>query len=267
MPDSNSVFRRTRKRKNFTTLSNAFIQNPAMTLEARGLLALMLSLPEDWIFRFNWLAKQAPHLGRFRLRRILKEVGDFGYLQYRKKQNPQGRFIWEYEITEIPFDFAPEVTQPPMADPPTVDPPVVNQPTYKEPIIENTNRTNITEAKKAEATTTTNKRNGGDGGRPLLPSADKENIRKAEAPIIEALKDFLAKECEGNFTRNSPMVIRTARCLGSRAASIAEFKALYQDKINYMERYQITLNQVRDMFAIDGQTVGDYFDYQAYTGE
>ena len=41
---------RVEKTKNFTVMSNHHFKNKNLTLKAKGLLSLMLSLPEDWNF-------------------------------------------------------------------------------------------------------------------------------------------------------------------------------------------------------------------------
>ena len=39
---------RVEKTKNFTVMSNHHFKNKNLTLKAKGLLSLMLSLPDDW---------------------------------------------------------------------------------------------------------------------------------------------------------------------------------------------------------------------------
>lgn len=43
-----AVFR-VEKTKDFTVMSNHHLRNTELSLKAKGLLSLMLSLPEDWI--------------------------------------------------------------------------------------------------------------------------------------------------------------------------------------------------------------------------
>ena len=42
-----TVFR-VEKTKDFTVMSNHYLRNKTLSLKAKGLLSLMLSLPEDW---------------------------------------------------------------------------------------------------------------------------------------------------------------------------------------------------------------------------
>lgn len=45
-----AVFR-VEKTKDFTIMSNHHLRNTELSLKAKGLLSLMLSLPEDWDYR------------------------------------------------------------------------------------------------------------------------------------------------------------------------------------------------------------------------
>ena len=47
---------RVERTKNFTVMSNHHFKNKKLTLKAKGLLSLMLSLPEDWNYNMQGLA-------------------------------------------------------------------------------------------------------------------------------------------------------------------------------------------------------------------
>lgn len=51
-----AVFR-VEKTKDFTIMSNHHLRNPNLSLKAKGLLSLMLSLPEDWDYTTKGLAQ------------------------------------------------------------------------------------------------------------------------------------------------------------------------------------------------------------------
>lgn len=44
---------RVERNKNFTVMSNHHFKNKDLSLKAKGLLSLMLSLPEDWNYLDN----------------------------------------------------------------------------------------------------------------------------------------------------------------------------------------------------------------------
>ena len=47
---------RIEKGNNFTVFENELLQNPNLSLKAKGLLAYMLSLPDDWDYSISGLA-------------------------------------------------------------------------------------------------------------------------------------------------------------------------------------------------------------------
>ena len=59
-----------RRKKAFATLYREVAQDERLSLESRGLLVLMASLPEDWEYSVSGLAKKAG-CGKDKLRRIL----------------------------------------------------------------------------------------------------------------------------------------------------------------------------------------------------
>ena len=46
---------RVEKQKNYTVMSNYHLQDGNLSLKAKGLLSMMLSLPEDWIYSVEGL--------------------------------------------------------------------------------------------------------------------------------------------------------------------------------------------------------------------
>ena len=47
---------RVERTKNFTVMSNHHFKNKKLSLKAKGLLSLMLSLPDDWNYSMKGLA-------------------------------------------------------------------------------------------------------------------------------------------------------------------------------------------------------------------
>ena len=75
----------------FTQLPNETLQNPELTFEARGLLALIQSMPEDWVIHKVWLQSQAKNCGRDKLDRIIKELVKHGFLISKKVRDGKGQ--------------------------------------------------------------------------------------------------------------------------------------------------------------------------------
>lgn len=75
----------------FTIIANELLQDTTLTSEATGLMAFMLSLPDDWKYSQQWLQKQKQKLGRDKLARIIKELEQAGYIVRKHKQDAKGK--------------------------------------------------------------------------------------------------------------------------------------------------------------------------------
>lgn len=93
---------RIHKTKNFTIMSNYHFKEKGMSLKAKGLLSLMLSLPDDWNYSVSGLVKLSKD-GKDSVMSALSELEKFGYLIRVKQTNEKGQFAGiEYNIFEEP---------------------------------------------------------------------------------------------------------------------------------------------------------------------
>jgi len=84
----------------FTMLANAMLRNPELSLKAKGLLAVMLSFPNDWQYHMRHIEGQSSD-GRDSHRAALKELADFGYVVMRRVKDEKGRHAQvEYEVSD-----------------------------------------------------------------------------------------------------------------------------------------------------------------------
>ena len=96
-----SVFR-INKTANYTVMSNHHFKEKKMSLKAKGLLSLMLSLPDDWDYSVSGLATLSKD-GKDSIMSALAELEKFGYLTRKRLVNEKGQFAGvEYNIFEIP---------------------------------------------------------------------------------------------------------------------------------------------------------------------
>lgn len=96
-----SVFR-INKTQNYTVMSNHHFKEKKMSLKAKGLLSLMLSLPDDWDYSISGLATLSKD-GKDSIMSALGELEKFGYLTRKRLTNEKGQFSGvEYNIFEIP---------------------------------------------------------------------------------------------------------------------------------------------------------------------
>ena len=98
-----AVFR-INKTNDYTVLSNYHFKEKSMSLKAKGLLSLMLSLPDDWDYSIQGLAAICSESEKT-VTSVLSELKDFGYLVVVKKlpnETETGRYEYEYNIYEKP---------------------------------------------------------------------------------------------------------------------------------------------------------------------
>ena len=116
-----AVFR-VEKTKDFTVMSNHHLRNGKLSLKAKGLLSLMLSLPEDWDYTTKGLACICKD-GVDSIGSALKELEQHGYLTRRRIRFENGRLgDIEYMIHEKPVSGEPEGDSPERENPEQVKP-------------------------------------------------------------------------------------------------------------------------------------------------
>jgi hypothetical protein len=98
---------RVNKTKNYTVLSNYHFKEKNMSLKAKGLLSLMLSLPDSWNYTIAGLVSLSKD-GKDSVMSGLSELEKFGYLIRTQKTNDKGQFSGvEYHIYEQPQEVNP----------------------------------------------------------------------------------------------------------------------------------------------------------------
>lgn len=108
---------RIHKTNNFTVMSNYHFKERKMSLKAKGLLSLMLSLPDDWDYNVSGLVKLSKD-GKDGVMSALQELEKFGYLSRKQLFNEKGQFAGiEYNIYEQPQQENP-ITENPITDNP-----------------------------------------------------------------------------------------------------------------------------------------------------
>ena len=120
-----AVFRVERTR-DYTVMSNYHLKDTGLTLKAKGLLSMMLSLPDEWNYTTRGLAsickESVETIGK-----TLRELESAGYLTRRQLRGKNGRITdTEYTIFEKPVKPQPEPAQPDTASPGTENPDMVN---------------------------------------------------------------------------------------------------------------------------------------------
>lgn len=96
-----SVFR-VEKNKNYTVMANYHLRDENLSLKARGLLSMILSLPDDWDYSLAGLVKISKD-GLTAVRAALHELEDNGYIHRERQRGPHGRLAGSiYTVYEYP---------------------------------------------------------------------------------------------------------------------------------------------------------------------
>ena len=128
-----AVFR-VEKTKDFTVMSNHHLRNVSLSLKAKGLLSLMLSLPDNWDYTTKGLAHICKD-GVDSISSAIKELEKQGYLTRRRLRDYHGRLgDIEYVIHEKPvLPDGHDTVLPPKRENPRQVKPVLGKPEQEKP--------------------------------------------------------------------------------------------------------------------------------------
>ena len=140
-----SVFR-IEKNRNYTVMSNHHLRNKELSLKSKGLLSLMLSLPEEWDYTLKGLSIICKE-GIDAIRVSIVELEKQGYIERRRNRNTKGQLTnTEYIIHEYPITVTPK-SEKPMLEKPTLENPILDNPMLEKPTLENPILDNPTQEK------------------------------------------------------------------------------------------------------------------------
>jgi len=130
---------RVEKNSNYTTMCNYHLRDQGLSLKGKGLLSMLLSLPDTWNYSVRGLSSITPD-GVDGVLTALKELERLGYLERNQQRESNGRMgRAEYVIYEMP-------RKKPCSESPCTEKPYTVNPDTDTPVTENpaqlsTNRT------------------------------------------------------------------------------------------------------------------------------
>ena len=135
-----SVFR-VERTGDYTVMSNHHLKNRALSLKAKGLLSLILSLPDDWDYTLRGLAYISLE-SVDSVRKAVTELENEGYITRTRERDEQGRLRGtEYIIREQPISEKPTLEKPTLENP-ILGKPTLDKPTQAKPTLENPTQLN-----------------------------------------------------------------------------------------------------------------------------
>lgn len=129
-------------------MSNYHLRDRRLSLKAKGLLSVILSLPEDWDYTISGLAVICD-TGKDTIRASITELEKAGYVNRKRLKVEGGKFGGnQYIIREVPV-----AVDQPLSDFPTMDKPAMENPTTENPTTEKPSLENPTEIIKDQPIT------------------------------------------------------------------------------------------------------------------
>ena len=179
-----SVFR-VERTHDYTVMSNHHLKNRALSLKAKGLLSLMLSLPDDWDYTLQGLA----HISLEKvdaIRKAITELENEGYITRTRERDEQGRLRGtEYIIREQPISEKPTLEKP-MLEKPTLDKPTQAKPTLENPTQLNKNIYNKNKSSMYEEIPQANQSGEGTELTEILQNCELKSFEEKTAQMLES---------------------------------------------------------------------------------
>lgn len=126
---------RVQKTENYVVLDKGFINDCGLSLQAKGLLTVMLALPNDWQFYEVDLIKRSTN-GRDAVRAVIKELQQAGYIVKEQGRKDGGKFSRpDFVVHERPVKQSPPPPGNPSTDKPAADKPATVQPATDNPTL------------------------------------------------------------------------------------------------------------------------------------
>lgn len=126
---------RTKRSTNFTIISNTGMEDPRLSFKAKGILAYLLSKPDDWQVRDRQLATVGPD-GRSAVQAALRELEAYGYIHRIRERNEQGQWVYTSYVYDEPWLRNPSTAEP-RTEKPWTDNPATEKPATEKPAAEN----------------------------------------------------------------------------------------------------------------------------------
>ncbi len=146
-----AVFR-IEKTRDYTVMSNHHLRDMSLSLKAKGLLSLMLSLPDEWDYTMKGLARICKD-GVDSISGGIRELEARGYLIRERVRGANGQLgSIEYTILEQPKEPAP-VQEKPIRENPVQANPILDAPVQEEPAQLNKEGSSKEKSKKDQSIT------------------------------------------------------------------------------------------------------------------
>ncbi len=125
---------RVAKNNNYVVMNRTALNDNRLSWKAKGIMAYMLSMPDDWVFYMDELITHATD-GKDSFKSGLKELKDNGYVERKPVRDEKTKRIvaWETIVHEAPI----QQEENPSVEMPPVEKPLEENPLMENPLMEN----------------------------------------------------------------------------------------------------------------------------------
>jgi hypothetical protein len=126
----NKIIRK--KNENYTIVSNVCVRDNRISLKAKGLMSLVMSLPDDWDFSIQGLSSIVKE-GKSAIYAAINELKEFGYCNVITSRDDKGKIIgndytfFEEPCTDIPYTENQDTDNPNMDNQDLENQPQINK--------------------------------------------------------------------------------------------------------------------------------------------
>ena len=147
-----AVFR-VEKTRDYLVMAKYHLKDRGLSLKSKGLLTIILSLPEEWDYTLAGLAHICKD-GISSIRTTIMELEENGYLVRRRLRNEKGHFVnTEYIIHEKPTCAKVVDNSPAICEKPMHRNPILTEPTLEKRMLENCTQLNTNQSSKEKLNT------------------------------------------------------------------------------------------------------------------
>jgi hypothetical protein len=273
---------RVNKTADYTVISNTHFKEKEMSLKAKGLLSLMLSLPDDWNYSIAGLVTLSKD-GKESVISALNELEQFGYLRRTKALDEKKRFAgYDYDIYEKPQAEKPFTENPHTGNTKTENPPQLNT------NISNTNQSNTNQLNTEDNNISAEfdelwelypRKKGKPQALKAYRKARKNGVtfEQVKQGIIDYCRQIEALKTDAEFVRhgstwfnnegwNDEYIFTPRKAAASSAPVINdESEYDYDDENDKLERFKgrvyLSENQIADLLdKMEIETFNEYID-------
>lgn len=91
-----------KKNSDYTVVSNVFLRDKNLSIKAKGFLAVVMGLPDNWEFTINGICSILKE-GKTAVYNVINELKDAGYCKAKRIQNEKGIIQgYDYSFFEMP---------------------------------------------------------------------------------------------------------------------------------------------------------------------